>query len=99
MEFKPSRRAAAMRSFKVMDVVHKANLLERAGREIYHLEIGQPQSAAPQPAIRVAQQQLTVHHHTLQLVGLVARRLHLLQLALGGPLVLPLVALLPDDLV
>ena len=43
-----------------MDVVAKADRLARAGREIYHLEVGQPQSSAPQPAIRVAQEQLTV---------------------------------------
>jgi hypothetical protein len=50
-------------------------------------------------AARVAQQQLAIHHHTLQFVGLVACRLHLLQLTLGSPLVLPLVSLLADDLV
>ena len=54
----PSKRSA-IRSFKVMDVVAKADRLARAGREIYHLEVGQPQSSAPQPAIRVAQEQLT----------------------------------------
>eukprot|EP00746_Dinoflagellata_sp_MGD_P011080 gnl/MRDRNA2_/MRDRNA2_123124_c0_seq1.p1 gnl/MRDRNA2_/MRDRNA2_123124_c0~~gnl/MRDRNA2_/MRDRNA2_123124_c0_seq1.p1 ORF type:complete len:435 (-),score=88.96 gnl/MRDRNA2_/MRDRNA2_123124_c0_seq1:93-1397(-) len=54
----PSHRAASIRSFKVMDVVAQADLLKRSGREIYHLEIGQPQSSAPLPAIRVAQEQL-----------------------------------------
>jgi len=54
----PSRRAASVHSFKVMDVVQQADLLQRSGREIYHLEIGQPQSPAPLPAIRVAQEQL-----------------------------------------
>ena len=53
----PSARSA-IRSFKVMDVVARADELSRAGREIYHLEVGQPQSTAPQPAIRVAQEQL-----------------------------------------
>lgn len=53
----PSKRSA-IRSFKVMDVVAKADRLARAGRDIYHLEVGQPQSSAPQPAIRVAQAQL-----------------------------------------
>ena len=49
---------SAIRSFKVMDVVARADELARAGREIYHLEVGQPQSTAPQAAIRVAQEQL-----------------------------------------
>jgi len=53
-----SQRSSAVESFKVMDVVAKADRLARAGREIYHLEVGQPQSSAPQPAIRVAQEQL-----------------------------------------
>lgn len=55
----PSKRSA-IRSFKVMDVVAKADQLARSGRDIYHLEVGQPQSSAPQPAIKVAQQQLGV---------------------------------------
>lgn len=54
-ELKPSRRSA-IRSFKVMDVVHRADQLARAGRTIYHLEVGQPQSSAPQAAIRTAQE-------------------------------------------
>ena len=53
----PSARSA-IRSFKVMDVVARADELSRAGREIYHLEVGQPQSSAPAAAIRVAQEQL-----------------------------------------
>ena len=56
-KLRPSARSA-IRSFKVMDVVARADELARAGREIYHLEVGQPQSTAPQPAIRVAQEQL-----------------------------------------
>eukprot|EP00931_Biecheleriopsis_adriatica_P106371 TRINITY_DN80831_c0_g1_i1.p1 TRINITY_DN80831_c0_g1~~TRINITY_DN80831_c0_g1_i1.p1 ORF type:complete len:421 (+),score=85.18 TRINITY_DN80831_c0_g1_i1:56-1318(+) len=55
---KASRRAAKTRSFKVMDVVQRADQLARAGRTIYHLEVGQPQSSAPQIAIRTAQEQL-----------------------------------------
>ena len=55
----PSKRSA-IRSFKVMDVVAKADALARSGREIYHLEVGQPQSSAPRAAILVAQEQLGV---------------------------------------
>ena len=53
----PSKRSA-IRSFKVMDVVAKADQLARAGRDIVHLEVGQPQSSAPQACIKVAQDQL-----------------------------------------
>ncbi|KAL1526474.1 hypothetical protein AB1Y20_015184 [Prymnesium parvum] len=53
----PSRRSA-IRSFKVMDVVAKADQLARAGRTIYHLEVGQPQSSAPTAALSTAQQQM-----------------------------------------
>ena len=53
----PSKRSA-IRSFKVMDVVARADALARSGRDIYHLEVGQPQSAAPKAAIKVAQEQL-----------------------------------------
>jgi hypothetical protein len=34
-------------SFKVMDVVARAAVLEAEGRTIFHLEVGQPNSAAP----------------------------------------------------
>lgn len=54
---KPSKRSA-IRSFKVMDVVQKADRLARQGRKILHLEVGQPQSAAPQVAIATAQAQM-----------------------------------------
>jgi aspartate/methionine/tyrosine aminotransferase len=53
----PSNRSD-IRSFKVMDVVAAANALEEEGRWIARLEIGQPQSAAPQAAIKLAQEQL-----------------------------------------
>lgn len=54
----PSQRSANIRSFKVMDVVAKADELARAGRTIYHLEVGQPQSSAPAVAIKTAQEAL-----------------------------------------
>jgi len=53
----PSKRSA-IRSFKVMDVVAAADRLSRAGRDVVHLEVGQPQSSAPQAAIKVAQEQI-----------------------------------------
>ena len=46
------RRSAGVRSFKVMDVVAKADTLARSGKKIYHLEDGQPQASAPSVSIR-----------------------------------------------
>ena len=57
-ELQPSARSA-IRSFKVMDVVQRADELARAGRTILHLEVGQPQSSAPQVAIKTACEALT----------------------------------------
>lgn len=49
----PSRRSDGVRSFKVMDVVAAASALEAAGRRVFHLEVGQPVSAAP-PEVKAA---------------------------------------------
>lgn len=54
-----SCRARSVPSFKVMDVVQKADKLARSGRRIYHLEVGQPQSSAPRAAIERAREQLS----------------------------------------
>ena len=59
MPLHPSRRSAGVRSFKVMDVVAKADTLARSGKKIYHLEVGQPQSSAPQAAITTATEQMS----------------------------------------
>jgi aspartate/methionine/tyrosine aminotransferase len=41
-------RAIDFRSFIVMDVLERANVLEKAGRDIIHLEIGEPDFDTPQ---------------------------------------------------
>ena len=43
----PSRRSLSVQSFKVMDVLRRANQLEAQGRTIYHCEVGQPETGAP----------------------------------------------------
>ncbi|KAL7537412.1 hypothetical protein ACHAXR_008370 [Thalassiosira sp. AJA248-18] len=43
----PSSRSKSVKSFKVMDVLQRANQLESEGRTIYHCEVGQPESGAP----------------------------------------------------
>lgn len=47
-------RRSAIPSFKVMDVLARARALEQAGERVYHLEVGQPQAGAPEPAIAAA---------------------------------------------
>ncbi|GAB5467213.1 MAG: aminotransferase class I/II-fold pyridoxal phosphate-dependent enzyme [Rhodospirillales bacterium] len=54
MSHKIARRAA-VEAFRAMDVLASANALEAQGRDILHLEVGQP-AAAPPPAVLEAAQ-------------------------------------------
>lgn len=45
---------SAVASFKVMDVLRRANQLEAEGRTICHCEVGQPESGAPRTVARAA---------------------------------------------
>lgn len=49
-----ARRMAEIEPFHVMEIAGRAAALEAAGRRIIHLEIGQPDFAAPQPVIDAA---------------------------------------------
>ena len=49
-----------MASFKVMEVLGKANEMEAAGRSIMHMEVGQPSTPAPPSARRAAEASLAV---------------------------------------
>lgn len=42
-----SIRSSCVESFKVMDVLQRANELQSQGRDILHCEVGQPESGAP----------------------------------------------------
>ncbi len=44
-----TRRGRAISSFEVMDVLERADALERAGREIIHLEVGEPDFVTADP--------------------------------------------------
>ena len=44
--------------FVVMDVMEAANALERVGRRVMHLEVGQPSTAAPRLVLEAAQRAL-----------------------------------------
>jgi len=46
-----SRRAAEIAPFEVMDVLARAHELERAGRRVLHMEIGEPDFTAPAPVV------------------------------------------------
>ena len=39
-------------AFLVMDIMHEAAMLERQGRSIIHMEVGQPSSGAPKEALK-----------------------------------------------
>ena len=54
---RPSSRSDVA-SFKVMDVVAAAAEMESRGERVIHLEVGQPQSAAPKAALKAAAEAL-----------------------------------------
>jgi len=54
-----SHRANSVESFKVMDVLQRANELEASGREILHCEVGQPETGAPATVAEAAVAALT----------------------------------------
>ena len=63
---KISQRAQSVESFKVMDVLCRANELQLEGKTIYHCEVGQPESGAPQT---VAQAALTALQGKKEVMG------------------------------
>lgn len=58
-----SKRASSVESFKVMDVLRRANELSLTF-DVLHCEIGQPQTGAPKAVAHAAQDALS-HHHTM----------------------------------
>ncbi len=69
-----ARRAAEIEPFEVMDVLSRAQALERAGRRVVHMEIGEPDFTAPAPVveagIRAMRDGRTVYTATLGLRSL-----------------------------
>jgi len=53
-EVNVSKRAAAVESFKVMDVLQRANELQAMGHEVLHCEVGQPETGAPKNVAQAA---------------------------------------------
>ena len=54
-----SQRASSVESFKVMDVLRRANELQAAGNKVLHCEVGQPETGAPKPVADAAVVALT----------------------------------------
>ena len=46
-----ARRAQEIEAFEVMDVLSRAHALEAAGRQVVHMEIGEPDFGAPEPVV------------------------------------------------
>ena len=69
-----ARRAAEIEPFEVMDVLSRAQALERAGRRVVHMEIGEPDFTAPAPVveagIRAMRDGRTAYTATLGLTSL-----------------------------
>src|SRR6185436_920760 len=69
-----ARRAAEIEPFEVMDVLSRAHALERAGRRVVHMEIGEPDFSAPAPVVeagvRALRDGLTAYTATLGLPAL-----------------------------
>jgi aspartate/methionine/tyrosine aminotransferase len=69
-----STRAKEFRSFIVMDVMERASVLERQGRDIIHLEIGEPDFETPEcireAAINAIKEGKTHYTHSLGILEL-----------------------------
>src|SRR5437588_11394154 len=69
-----SRRAAEIAPFEVMDVLARAHALERAGRHVVHMEIGEPDFTAPpavvEAGVRALREGRTAYTATLGLAQL-----------------------------
>ena len=69
-----ARRAAEIEPFEVMDVLSRAQALERGGRHVVHMEIGEPDFTAPAPVveagIRALRDGRTAYTATLGLASL-----------------------------
>lgn len=54
----PGRRAAGITPFHVMRILGRAKALEEAGRDIVHMEIGEPRFPMPEPLLAAAHRAL-----------------------------------------
>ncbi len=54
----PSRRAESIEPFYVMQILARAKALEAAGRDIVHMEVGEPDFDTPQPIVEAGRRAL-----------------------------------------
>ena len=54
-----SHRSQSVESFKVMDVLQRANQLQAEGHQVLHCEVGQPETGAPSTVAKAAVDALT----------------------------------------
>jgi len=72
---KISKRAANVSPFYVMDLMSKAKVLEEQGRDVIHMEVGEPDFSTPKPVLLAAQEFLALGNvHYTQAQGLLALR-------------------------
>lgn len=70
-----ARRMADIQPFHVMEILKRAHELAASGRDIIHLEVGEPDFASPQPIVEAAQRFLSGGHvHYTPALGLTALR-------------------------
>jgi len=55
---RPAMRAAAIAPFEVMRILERAKALEAEGRDIIHMEVGEPRFALPAPLLEAAHRAL-----------------------------------------
>jgi aspartate/methionine/tyrosine aminotransferase len=69
LRLRASRRASAVRSFEVMEVMGRARALAAAGRDVIHLEVGEPDFPTPAPMIEAALRAARAGHTHYTLAG------------------------------
>lgn len=70
-----AKRAAGIAPFHVMDLLARARRLEAQGRDVVHMEIGEPDFPTPAPIMEAGIAAISVGHtHYTQAVGLLALR-------------------------
>lgn len=55
MGYRPAARTRDIAPFHVMELLARAKALEAAGRDIVHMEVGEPDFPTPEPIVRAAQ--------------------------------------------
>lgn len=70
-----SERAGALSPFLVMEILERAQELERQGRSIVHLEIGEPDFGTPEPVVEAGTMALQAGHtHYTHSLGMLRLR-------------------------